>query len=148
VIVKVSPRQVTLRVHWLPKMKPIQGYGKMNMWSLNIHSNSPLCIMKSLIWNVTEQNKERNMYLYRTQKNLQSPVPVLFLCAIVQLLNPVSLFGTPWIVARWSHLSSTIFCSLLNFMSIASEMISNHFILWHPLFLLPSAFHSVMVLSS
>ena len=78
-MVKVSPRQVTLRVHWLPKMKPIQRYEKMNMCSLNIHSNSSLCIMKSLIWNVTGQNKERNIYIYRTQKNLQSPVPVLFL---------------------------------------------------------------------
>ena len=45
-------------------------------------------------------------------------------------------------------LSSTISWSLLKFMSIESVMLSNHLILCHPLFLLPSVFPSIRVFSN
>ena len=45
-------------------------------------------------------------------------------------------------------LSSTIFQSLLKFMSIESMMLSNQLILWQPLLLLPSIFPSIKVLSN
>ena len=63
-------------------------------------------------------------------------------------LNCVRLFVTPWTVAQQAPLSSTISQSLLRFMSIESVMLSNHFILCHPLCLLPSIFPSIRVFSN
>ena len=45
-------------------------------------------------------------------------------------------------------LSSTLFCSLLKFMSIESVMLSDHLILCCPLLILPSLFPSIRILSS
>ena len=64
----------------------------------------------------------------------------LSLVAVVQSLGHVWLFATPWTSARQAFLSFTISLSLLKFMSIESVMLSNHFILCHPLFFLPSVF--------
>ena len=52
---------------------------------------------------------------------------------------------TPWTVACQAPLSSTIFQSLLKFMSIMLVMLSNHLILCCPLLLLPSIFPSIRV---
>ena len=54
---------------------------------------------------------------------------------VVQSLNHVWLFVTPWTAARWASLSFMISRSLLKLMSIESAMPSNHLILCHPLFL-------------
>ena len=56
----------------------------------------------------------------------------------VQSLSHVWLFTTPRTVARQASLSITNSRSLLKLMSIKSMMPSNHFILCHPLPLLPS----------
>ena len=58
----------------------------------------------------------------------------LFPCLVVQSLNHIWLFSTPWTAACQASLSFTISQSLLKFMSV---MPSNHLILWHPFFLLP-----------
>ena len=55
---------------------------------------------------------------------------------------------TPWTAAWQSPLSFTISRSLLKFMSFVSVMLSNHFILCHPLFLLPSTFPGIRVFSN
>ena len=55
---------------------------------------------------------------------------------VVQSLSPVELFATPWTIARWPLLSSTISLNLLPFMSIESVMLSNQLILCYPLLLL------------
>ena len=60
---------------------------------------------------------------------------------VVQLLNNVQLFATPWTVACQAPLSSTISCNLLKIMSIESVMLPNHLILCHPFVLLPLIFH-------
>ena len=49
---------------------------------------------------------------------------------VVQLISRVSLFVTPWTVARQAPLSSTISQNLFKIMSIESVMLSNHLILW------------------
>ena len=49
-------------------------------------------------------------------------------------------FVTPWIAALQASLPFIIFQSLLKFMFIEWVMLSNHLILCHPLFLLPSIF--------
>ena len=67
---------------------------------------------------------------------------------VVQSLNYVWLFPIPWTTAHKASLSFTISQSLLKFMSIESVMPSNHLILCHPLFLLPSIFPSIRVFSS
>ena len=66
----------------------------------------------------------------------------------VPLLSHVLLFATPWTAARHASLSITYFPSLLKLMSIESVMPSNHFILCHPLVLLPSVFPSIRVFSN
>ena len=67
---------------------------------------------------------------------------------VVQLLSCVWLFATPWSAARQAPLFSTIPQSLLKFMSIDSEFLSDHLILCHPLLLLPSIFPSIRVFSN
>ena len=56
----------------------------------------------------------------------------------LQLLSCVQLFATPWTAACQASLSITISQSSLKLTSIESVMPSNHLILCHPLFLLPS----------
>jgi len=59
---------------------------------------------------------------------------------VVQLLSHAWLFVTPWTAACQASLSFAISWSLLKLMSIKLMMPSNHLILCHPLFLLPSIF--------
>ena len=65
----------------------------------------------------------------------------------VQSLSHVQLFATPWTAAHQASLSFTRSWSVLKFTSIESVMLSNHLILCLPLFLLPSVFPSIRVLS-
>ena len=53
-----------------------------------------------------------------------------------------------WTAARQASLSITISRSLLKLISIESVMPSNHLVLCHPLFLLPSIFPSIRVFSN
>ena len=66
---------------------------------------------------------------------------------VVQSLNHIWLFATSWTAAQQASLSFTISLSLLKLMFIESVMPSNHLILCHPLFLLPSIFPSIRVFS-
>ena len=66
----------------------------------------------------------------------------------VQLFSRVRLFVTPWTAAHQTSLSFTISQSLLKLMSTESVMPSNHFMLCHPLLLLPSIFLSIRVFPS
>ena len=60
----------------------------------------------------------------------------------------VSDSATPWTTARQASLSITSSQSLLRLMFIKSVMPSNPLIFCHPLFLLPSIFPSIRVLSN
>ena len=89
------------------------------------------------------------------------PVSLLLLCpalteemnhylaqfSSVQLLSRVWLFVTPWTAAYQAFLCITISRSLLKLVSTELVMPSNHFILCHPLLLLPSIFPSIKVFS-
>ena len=66
--------------------------------------------------------------------------------SLVQLLNCVQIFETPWTAAHQAPLSTTISLSLLK-ISIELLMPSNHLILCHPL-LPPSIFPSIRVFSN
>ena len=67
---------------------------------------------------------------------------------VFQSLSRIQLFATPCIAAYQASLPSTIFWSLLKFMSIESVMPSNHLILCRPLLLLLSIFPSIRVFSN
>ena len=67
---------------------------------------------------------------------------------VFQSLSRVWLFVTPWSSACLTSLSSTISWILLKFKSIELVMQSNHFILCHPVLLLPSIIPSIKVFSS
>ena len=67
---------------------------------------------------------------------------------VVQLMNHVRLFVTPWTAARQASLSFTISRSLLKLMCIDFVLPSNQLILCHPLLLLPSVFASIRVFSN
>ena len=67
---------------------------------------------------------------------------------VVQSLSCVQLFATPWTEACQASLFFTVSQGLLKLMSIESVIPSNHFILYHPLFLLPSIFISSRVFSN
>ena len=60
-------------------------------------------------------------------------------------LSHVQLFATPWTAACQASLPITNSQSLLKLMSIESVMPSNHLVLCHPLFFLPSIFPSIRV---
>ena len=66
----------------------------------------------------------------------------------IRLLSRVWLFATPWTAARQVSLSISSSRCLLKLMSIESMMPSNHLILCHPHFLLPSIFPRIRVFSS
>jgi len=71
-----------------------------------------------------------------------------FICfSSVKSHSCVWLFVTPWPTACQASLSITNSQSLLKLMSIELVMPSNHFILCHPLLLLPSIFPSIRVFS-
>ena len=70
------------------------------------------------------------------------------IAVVVQSLNHVPLFNTPWTAAYHAFLSFTISQSLLKIKSIESIMPSNHLILCHPLLPLLSIFPSIRVFYS
>ena len=66
----------------------------------------------------------------------------------VNSLSRVRLFATPWIAAHQASLSITSSQSSLRLTSIESVMPSSHFILCHPLLLLPPLPPSIRVFSN
>ena len=66
---------------------------------------------------------------------------------VVHLLSHARLLATTWTAACQASLFFTISQSLLKLMSVEPAMQSNHLILCHPLFLLPSIFPSTRVFS-
>ena len=73
---------------------------------------------------------------------------VVYVSQSVQSLSHVRLFATPWIAACQASLSITNSWGLLKLTSIESVIPSNHLILCHPLFLLPSILPSLRVFSN
>ena len=70
------------------------------------------------------------------------------LVAAVQLLSHARLLATPWTAAHKVSLSFTISWSLLKLVFIKGVMPSNHLILCHPLYLMPSILASIRVFSN
>ena len=77
-----------------------------------------------------------------------TPLSTFVKFSLVQLLNRVWLFASPWTTACQASLSITNSRSLPKLMSIESVMQSNHLILCCPLLLLPSIFPKIRVFSN
>ena len=78
---------------------------------------------------------------------LDLPVVLISWACVIQSLNHVQLFETPWTAAHHASLSFTTSQSLLKLTSIESMIPSNHLILCLPLLLL-SVFPSIRVFSN
>jgi len=78
---------------------------------------------------------------------LPNAITLRLVVSVVQSLNCVQLFATPWTAAPQAPLSFTLSWGLLKIMSIESVMPSNHLTLCFPLFL-PSIFPSIRLFSN
>ena len=67
---------------------------------------------------------------------------------VVQPLSCVWFCATPWTAANQASWSFIISPSLLTLMSNELVMLSNHFILCHPLLLLPSIFPNIRIFTT
>ena len=110
----------------------------------------PYQLLKVILWEVGQLPQENSPCLQLGWQHFGSQgwVEGCTWGVPVQSLNRVQLFATPWTAARQASLSITNSWSLLKLMSIELVMPSNHLILCHPLFLLPSIFPSIRVFSS
>ena len=85
---------------------------------------------------------------WQTMRWLNGITDSMDMFSSVQSLSRVQLFTTPWITARQASRSISNYRSPPKPMSIELVMPSNHPILCHPLFLLPSIFPSIRVFSN
>ena len=79
---------------------------------------------------------------------LMAALPHLLFFVVIWLLSCFQLLVTPWAAAHQASLSFTISWSWLKFMPIKLMTPSSHFILCHPVLLLPSIFPSIRVFFS
>ena len=86
-------------------------------------------------------------YSVITYPRKESEKEFVVFVVVVESLSLVQLFATPWTAACQAPLSLTVSRSLVRLMSIESVMPSNHLILCHPPFLLPSVFPSIKFFS-
>ena len=100
--------------------------GELNLWILILRS----CQVKGFIF------------------KLEASLHCRHFLIVVQSLNCVQLFVTPWIAACQASLSFTISWTLLKLVSIESVIPFNHFMLCDPLLLLLSVFPSIRELSN
>ena len=109
--------------------------------SLTNHpKTAPICLFCPIY---PSQNPRLNKPDHRTRMMLKYLSKFYLHCCCCSVTKSCLTFCNTWTVACQAPLSSTISQSLLKFMSLDSVMLSNHFILCHPLFLLLSIFPSL-----
>ena len=108
------------------KKKVVEGLWKKNLWKEML-----MCEQAGYNW-------KGSNYIYIFDE---------WLCDIVQPLNRVQLFVTPWTAAHQVSFF-TVSWNLLRFVFIELMTLSNHLIPCRPLLLLPSIFPSTAVFSN
>ena len=98
-----------------------------------------LCSVSSSLLHHPSPNSQQLLFFFAV--SIVLPFPECHISS-VQSLSLVWLFATPWTAAHQAFLSITNSRSLFKLLSIESLMPSNHLILCHPFFLLPSIFSS------
>ena len=116
----------------------------------NMHTQSfiflvPISFSILLMIRILHSNLLSELFL---SSNLLLSYTVPRFSVVIQLLSHVWLLETPWSTACQASLSFTVSWILLKFISIESVMPTNYLILCCPLFLLPSIFPSIKVLSN
>ena len=105
-----------------------------------------LCLL-ALHLSVFKQQIPSKKWQHNDCKSRESELELLQFCHSIfysiQSPSRIPLFVTPCTAACQASLSITNFQSLLKLMSMELVMPSNHLILCHPLFLLPSIFPSI-----
>ena len=92
------------------------------------------------------QPKQNKQTTKKTKQNYMKKMQLLLFLFNHSILS--DSLQPPWTAARQVSLSFTISQSLFKLMCIGSVLPSNHLILCHPLFLLPSIFPSIRVFSN
>ena len=111
--------------------------------NINFKKTSKLNYVKFLIKRI------KRSHIHVTPKSyLTRLCPFISSVSSVQSLSCVRLFATAWIAACQASLSITNSWTLLKPMSIESVISSSHFILCHPLLLLPPIPPSIRVFSN
>ena len=103
-------------------------------------------VLKSVLRNFLK--KDDSFFQRKVNYKIRRIISGRRFCPSVQSRSHVLLFATPWTSARQASLSITNSQSLPKLVSIELVMPSNHLILSHPLFLLPSIFPSIRVFSN
>ena len=98
---------------------------------------------QATVYGVTKSQTQQKWHLHIASNHQEAAN-----CRLVQSVNCVLFFATPWTAAHQASLSITNSQSLLKLMSIESVMPSNHLNLCCPLLFLPSIFPSIRVFSN
>ena len=108
----------------------IHGFAKSQTWLSNWTELKCQKLLSPLYYLIYSSNNHMNFF--------KVVLGALFIRhQSVQSLSHVQLFATPWIAARQASLSITNFQSSLKLRCMESVIPSSHFILFHPLLLLP-----------
>ena len=111
-------------------------------WVAFLGAWCPLLVIRSCFVEFAQHSNDLSMNLLGRK---WSPCPIPPPSSVLLLFSRVFLFATPQTATHQAPLSSTLYWSLLRYMSIESVMLSNHLILYHPLLLLPSILPSIRV---
>ena len=120
--------------------------------------HSPLLSLPSKLWiptcvscscTIPPPPRQRSLssnftFFYYLRKRRKMSVPI-FNKLVVQSLSHAWLFVTPWTVACWAPLSSTVSWYLHKFMSLDSVMLFNNIILCCPFLLFLHSFRLVFL---
>ena len=128
-------------------MKPVVSSWCLNWLNLCIFEDLTVKVIRvPLIHSVVSQlSKHVSSVSSHSQEWSRNNIRIIVV--VVQSLNCVRHFVTPWIAAH-RVLCHRLSASWLKCMSIESVMQSNHLILWCPFLLLPSIFPSSWVFSN
>ena len=127
---------------WVPVYNPSTQTDRINLWpNCKPGFMLMLFVLSCKAWNIIKPGA----WLARPPPGAQQSQNSSPILSVVQSLNRVWLFVTPWTVACQAFLSFTISWSLLKVMSTELVMPSNHLVLYPLLLLLPSIFPSIRV---
>ena len=111
-------------------------------------SQDSKCLSNPMFIPLSFGNTKRNTSIFSGKSSFTHSEFIGFCVVVLQSLNHVHIFVSPWTTAHQASLSFTVSLSLLKLISIESVMPSNHLILCWPLLLLLSIFPSIRVFSN
>ena len=147
-LVTKSPRFPENKLHQERNLNKKLILPSQQSWSVHLSTNYPELSNTDYFTSLTLCKLTRNHLMFRENEKNCVIFFSKFQISLVLSLSQVQLFATPWTAAHQASLSITNSRSLPKLMSIESVMPSKHFILCHPLLLLPSIFPTIRVFSN